>query len=116
MKRVNKNLEIVDIDDEKLISFKTHDVKINIYDKKIAEKFIDDKFNDKYKELMLLVLSIEDDSDDNIDSIRDRIEELKEYITLRYGKVLSKAKLNKYLKMLILLEEKIPNKRKNKSR
>ena len=121
IKKTNKELKIVE-DNEKEIFTITNNKsdKIKVYDKNMVENLFDNRFNDHYKNLFMMTNSIVD-SDDTTDSDTEialiRLSDFKETILNRYAKYVSKDKLSKYLKKVMILENKINMiKTKSKSR
>ena len=108
---------VEDITLEHGLKISSKNTKITIFDKKTKEKIIEERFNQKYRELLELVLSVnEDSSEDDALYVRDRINELRNYLLNKYAKYVSKNILNKYLKMLLLLEQKLIIPKKQRGR
>ena len=103
-----------------MFSIKNKEEIIKVYDQELLEKIIDNTFNKKYRKLLYLIMSVnedEDSTDTDAELALLKIEDLKKYIMLHYSELISKRLLNKYLKMLMILENKIEfNKKRGKSR
>lgn len=119
LKKNNNNFEILENKEEDILTIACNKKKISIYDEKLTEKIISKRFNEKYKKLLYIIMDI-NNSDDTTDTdtflVREQISELKNMLLNKYKKYISKEVLNKYLKMLLLLEDKIVVKDKGKSR
>lgn len=120
LKKTSNEFEILEMNEEVIYSINKKNEKIGIYNNELLESIIDKIFNKKYKELLYLCMSISED-EDSTESDTElallKIESLKNYIFEHYSKYINKNLLNKYLKMLLILESKlnIPRK-KGKSR
>lgn len=117
LNKVKNDFKIVEFNDKKLYSLKIKNNNINVYDEYLLENMIDNNFNKRYKELLYLTMSINESDDANPSDgelLLLKIEELNNYIINKYSKILDKKTLNKYLKMINILKEKviIPKKRK----
>lgn len=119
LKKNNNSFEILENEEENVLTIACNKKKISIYDEKLTEEIISKRFNEKYKKLLYIIMDI-NSSDDSTDTdtflVREQISELKNNILNNYKKHISKELLNKYLKMLLILEDKIVVKEKNKSR
>lgn len=119
LSKLRCELEIVEQKEEKLVTINKNNEKIAIYNKEILEKIIDNNFNKRYRELLYLTMNIIDD-EDSTESDAElallKIEDLKNYIVSHYSKHLNTHLLNKYLKMLMLLDQKLNIPRKSKGR
>lgn len=114
-KKVNSEFEVVEFTDKKVFTIKKDEEKITFYDEKLVEEVINNKINETYKRILYIIMDInnsEDATDSDGELVRNQIEELKNAIINKYSKYLSKEMINKYLKMLLILETKlvIPNK------
>ena len=110
IKKLNSELEVVEKEDKKFTLNMNEHEKIIIYNNELLEKVIDNKFNKKYRKLLYLVMEVtgnDDSDDDEINIALLKIEELKNILLGKYYKYISKELLNKYLKMMMLLEEKL---------
>lgn len=120
IKKVKNEFEILELEDKELFSIKNKEEIIKVYDQELLEKIIDNTFNKKYRKLLYLIMSVnedEDSTDTDAELALLKIEDLKKYIMLHYSELISKRLLNKYLKMLMILENKIEfNKKRGKSR
>lgn len=120
LEQVKCDLEIVSLDEQNGLTLnkKSKDIKVTIYDKDLITKIIDDNFNKKYRSLLYLVMNLNDEdtteSDTNLALLK--IDDLKKLIINKYINFLSKGLLDKYLNMLMLLEEKVPIVIKNRGR
>ena len=116
LKKVNNDFEILELNEKEIYTINKKSEKISIYDNDLFEKVIDNNFNKKYKELLYLCMSINEDeesTDTDTELALLKIEDLKNYIISRYSKSISNHLLNKYLKMIMILEGKLnmPKKR-----
>lgn len=119
LKKNNNNFEIIENNEKEVLTIENNKNKISIYDKKLTEEIISNKFNEKYRRLLYIITDInssEDTTDTDECLVREQIDELKNNFLLKYKKHISKELLNKYLKMLLILETKIVVKEKGKSR
>ena len=119
IKKVATEFEIVEFDEKKLFSIKKEEEKISLYDSNLVENVIDRKFNDTYKRLLYIVMDInnsEDSEESDAYIVRDQIDELRNSLINKYEKYLSRDILNKYLKMLLILESKIVVPEKHRGR
>lgn len=119
IKKVATEFEIVEFDEKKLFSIKKDEEKISLYDSNLVENVIDRKFNDTYKRLLYIVMDInnsEDSEESDAYIVRDQIDELRNSLINKYEKYLSRDILNKYLKMLLILESKIVVPEKHRGR
>ena len=120
IEEVKCDFEIVEMDDLEgfTLNKKEQGVKITMYNKDLIERIIDNNFNKKYRSLLYLVMEL--DSDDTTESdtelARLKIDDLRRMLITKYFKYISRDLLEKYLNMLILLEEKIPIVSKNRGR
>ena len=119
LKKVSSEFEIIEFDDKKSFSIKNKEEKITIYDEALATELIDKKFNTEYKKLLYIIMDI-NNSDDSTESdgllVRDKIDELKNVILNKYSKYIGKELLNKYIKMIMILEEKLVIPEKSRGR
>lgn len=119
IKKVSTKFEILEFLDQKVFSFKKEKHKITIYDKKLAEDLINTKFMDQYKKILYIIMDInssEDATETDGELARNKIEELRSILINRYQKHIGKEILNKYIKMLLILEEKLVIPQRGKSR
>ena len=109
-KKINSQFEILEYEDKKTFTITKEEQKITFYDDKVIEDVISKKFNEKYKQILSIIMDL-NDSDDSTESdmflVRDRISELRNILMNKYGNYISRQLLNKYLKMLMILEDKI---------
>lgn len=92
-------------------------VKVEVYDKRRKEKIIENNFKKEYRKILEMVLNInEDSSEEDALYVRDKIVEFKNSLLKKYEKYLSKSALNKYLKMILLLEQKLIIPKKHRGR
>ena len=119
LSKLKCDLEIVELKEEKLFTINNKNEKITLYNKEMLEKIIDKNFNKKYRELLYLIMTITED-DESTESDAElallKIDELRKYLINHYGKNISRNLLNKYLKMLMLLEQKLNVPRKRRGR
>lgn len=118
-KKINKEFEIIELDDNKTFTISKKDEKIIVHDAKIIENVIEKKFNEKYKRLLYIIMNIttsEDSEESDAEIVRNNIEELRILLLNKYSNFIKKELLNKYLKMLVLLEEKIVIPEKSRGR
>lgn len=121
LKKVSNTFEIIENNEEVLYTINKKNNKICVYNKDLLENIIDKNFNKKYKELLYLVMTINDDedsSDSDTELALLKIEDLKNYILSHYQKYIGKDLLNKYLKMMMILEGKLlaPKKKMGRGR
>ena len=120
IKKVKNEFDVLEFNDEELFSLSGKEEDIIVYDRELLEKIINASFNDKYKKLVYLVTSINEDEDStetDAELALQKIESLRRYILTHYSSLISEKLLNKYFKMLLLLQEKINlNKKRGKSR
>lgn len=111
LKKVNCEFSVLEKEIAKKFTLNiSEDEKITIYDKVLIENIIDSNFNQKYRKLLYIVMDIienEDSTDSDVEIVLVKIEELKNLLLSKYYKYISRELLNKYLKMLMLLEEKL---------
>lgn len=111
IKNPKNNLEIVEIDSQGGFAFNKgkDDIKITVYDNVVIENIIADFFKQKFQKLVYLVSlfnsSDDDDTDDSL--VRDKCEELKQLLIIKYQKFLNKKDLAKYINMIDMLESEI---------
>jgi len=111
LKKVSSEFYVLEKEDGKKFTItKSEEEKIIIYDEKLIESVIEKKFNQKYRKLLYIIMDI-NENDDSTESdtllCLEKIEELKKLLINKYYKYITKDILNKYLKMIYLLEEKI---------
>jgi len=120
IKKVNTEFTIVKKDEKaKFTITKSEKEKIVVYDAELVEKIIDNNFNQKYRKLLYLVMDInesEDSTESDAELALIKIEELKNLLLSIYYKYISREQLNKYLKMIMMLEEKLIIPKKHRGR
>lgn len=119
LKKTSKEFIIIEKDNETNFIIKKNKKKIIIHDSKIIEDMIDNKFMSSYKNLLAIIIDLinSDDANDSDEAIvRNNIEELKYILLNKYAKFIKLSQLNKYLKMLMLLESKINFRYKGRGR
>ena len=119
IREVKNDFKIIELNEEQGFKIQRDNLKITIYDTEITNELINKNLQKKYERLLYLVASLNDDSDtteSDVFLVRDKIDELRNIILTKYAKYLNKNAINKYLKALILLEEKIIVPKKAKSR
>lgn len=108
--KINAEFEIVELEKIKGLSVQNEEEKVVIYDDALKEEMVSKKFMERYKRLLYIITDI-NNSDDATDSdselTRVQIEELRNLLLKNYKKYISKELLNKYLKMLLILESKM---------
>jgi len=110
IKKVNSEFEIIEYNNEKTIIMKKKENQIIFHDERLFEDVIDKKFNEKYRKLLYIIMELnnsEDATEDDEYYVRSKIEELKRIIINKYAKHISRDLLNKYLKMLYILQTKL---------
>ena len=110
IKKTITDLEIVELNDEILYSCNKKGLKIDFYDEDSLDDYFDKNFNVKYREILYLIMNYNEDdesSPEDEELILSKIEDLKNRLLTKYSKYISKDRLNKYLKMIILLDSKI---------
>jgi len=111
LKKVKCEFNVLDKEEGKKFTFNIGpNEKITIYDEELIEKIIENKFNKKYRKLLYIAMDIsesDDSTESDVDIALIKIEDLKNKLLSKYYKFISKELLNKYLKMLMLLEEKL---------
>ena len=119
LKKVNSTFKIVEKESNQKFVLEKKNIKINIYDEELVEEIIDKDFNKKYRQLLYIIMEIsenEDSTDSDESLCLIKIEELKNIILSKYYKYIGKDLLNKYLKMILLLEEKLRIPKKQRGR
>lgn len=119
IKKINCEFTIVEKENEYKFVFNKKNEKIYIYNEELVEKIIDNSFNQKYRKLLYIIMDIvenEDSTDSDEELILIKIDELKNLLLAKYYKYISRELLNKYLKMLMLLEEKLESRHKHRGR
>ena len=88
---------------------KKEKIKITMYNEKEIQKTIDYNFNKKYRELLYIIMSLneEDTTDTDTELVLLKINDLKNMLLKKYGPFLKPEILQKYLNMVGLLEEKM---------
>ena len=119
IKEVKNEFKIIELKEEQSFKIQRDNLKITIYDEEIINDLINKNLQKKYGRLVYLVASL-NDNDDTTDSdvflVRNKIDELRNIILTKYAKYLKRSILNKYLKALLLLEEKIILPKRSKNR
>ena len=119
IKKINSEFTILEKEKDYKFIFNKKSEKIYIYNEELVEKTIDSSFNQKYRKLLYIVMDIvenEDSTESDAELILFKIDELKNLLLTKYYKFISKELLNKYLKMLLLLEEKLETRHKHRGR
>ncbi len=91
--------------------------KLNLYDEKIINIYLNQKYLNKYKKLLKLVvrfLEVEDPSDESTELVLSEISRIELLLLSEYKDFVSEAKLSEMLKELYNLGRKI--KRKNQKK
>jgi len=111
LKKINSEFDVIAKEKaKKFVLNISENEKLLIYDQELIEKIINSNFNQKYRKLLRIVMDItesEDASDSDVEIALIKIEDLKNLLLSKYYKYISRDLLNKYLKMLILIEEKL---------
>ena len=111
VKKTNKEFEVVEKKENEILQINSkNDDKLLIYDKKLVQNVIDQKFDKKYKKLLMLVLDVtesEDATDTDSELVLMKIEEFKILIMNNYIKFVNQNTINKYLRKIMVLEERI---------
>ncbi|MBQ8901457.1 MAG: hypothetical protein IJY87_00120 [Bacilli bacterium] len=120
LKKLNSEFTVVEKENNvKFTISKSEEEKLFVYDEELVENIIDSNFNQKYRKLLYLVMDIEeneDSTDSDFELALIKIEELKNLLLSKYYKYISRELLNKYLKMMMLLEEKLTIPRRGRGR
>lgn len=119
LQKVSTEFEIIEFEDKKTFTITKEKEKIVFYDEKLIEEVIEKKFNEKYKRLLYIITDIsssEDATETDAELVRNQILELRNLLINKYGRYIQKELLNKYLKMLMILDSKlvIPKKRRGR--
>ena len=110
IKKTNAELKVVEIKEDEGLKLPNKAGSITIYDADLKKKIIAERFDKRYRNLVYLVMDLNNnDAADEEDAIvvRDKLAELKNILLNNYSKHITKSILNRYLKMILLLEEKI---------
>lgn len=110
IKKVNTEFEVIELEDKKVFTLKKDEEKITFYDEALVEDVISNKINESYKRLLYIIVDInnsEDATESDGELVRNQIEELRSSIINKYAKYLNKDLINRYLKMLLILESKL---------
>lgn len=110
IEKIKCDFEIVEMDNLEGFAIKNRKQNevITIYDEELIQDAIAKNFNKKYRELLYLVMDVnesDDATETDTELVLMKIDDLRKKILNM--KFLSKEQLNKYLKMLLLLNEKI---------
>lgn len=120
LKKLNSEFTVVEKENNvKFTISKSEEEKLFVYDEELVENIIDSNFNQKYRKLLYMVMDIEeneDSTDSDCELALIKIEELKNLLLSKYYKYISRELLNKYLKMMMLLEEKLTIPRRGRGR
>lgn len=116
IKKVTNEFTIKEENDGVIYTINKQDEKIVVYDEELVRNIIEKAFTSKYKKLLAYIMNDEDDTSDNEEYILSKIDDLKRIIYNKYLKYLDERTINKYFRMLELLEDKVRNKTKHKSR
>ena len=120
LKKLNSEFTVVEKENNvKFTISKSEEEKLFVYDEELVENIIDSNFNQKYRKLLYMVMDIEenaDSTDSDCELALIKIEELKNLLLSKYYKYINRELLNKYLKMMMLLEEKLAIPRRGRGR
>ncbi len=112
LEQVKCDFEIIEDHDQNglTLSKKNNNIKITIYDQSLIEKIIDDNFNKKYRALLYMIMSLnnEDTTESDTELALIKIDDLRNILLSKYFNLISKELLDKYLNMLLLLDQKVP--------
>ena len=119
IEKINCDFKIIKMDKREtldIVNAKNNE-KIIIYDDELKNVLFEKKFNKNYRELLYLILEL-NDSEDTTESDTElvfiKIEELRNKILNM--KFLNKKEKEKYIKMLMLLAEKLNIPKRNRGR
>lgn len=118
-KIVNSEFQIVKLSEKNSFVIEKENGTLTLYDSKLIEDLISSNFNKKYRQFLYIINDIVNNGDDSgtdTDILVLEIEKLKNKLLNKYFKYLSHANLQKYLKMLVLLEEKLAITKRGKGR
>jgi hypothetical protein len=82
----------------------------------MVENIFELKINKKYRDILLMLMEENDDSEGEEEIVRNKIEELKRLIMDKYYQYISPESLKRYIKRITLLESQIKPKERGKSR
>ena len=117
LKKLNSEFTVVEKENNvKFTISKSEEEKLFVYDEELVENIIDSNFNQKYRKLLYMVMDIADSTDSDCELSLIKIEELKNLLLSKYYKYINRELLNKYLKMMMLLEEKLTIPRRGRGR
>ena len=119
IKRVNCEFKVVEQEEKSILTISKKEEKIIFYNENTLLEYIDSDFNKKYRNTLYLIINTLDDeecSDSDVELLYLKVDKLKELILSKYFKYISKDMINKYLKMILLLEEKLNVPRKRRGR
>ncbi len=122
LNKVRCEFEIIELKDKKVFALgsKNKGEEITFYDKDLMEKAINSYFNKKYRDLLYIIMSIEnadDATESDTELVLMKIDDLRNYVLKMFGKHLDAATLKRYMNMLLMLESKVPTmERKSKGR
>lgn len=91
----------------------TEEVSITLYDEELRTNCLEHKFNNKYKKLVALVISIlqsDDATDSDFEIALGEVEKQKEIVLNKYFKYLHMQEKENYLKKLTYLEMELKKK------
>lgn len=112
LEQVKCDFEIIEDHNQNglILNKKNNNIKITIYDQSLIEKIIDDNFNKKYRALLYMIMSLnsEDTTESDTELALIKIDDLRKILLSKYFNLISKELLDKYLNMLLLLEQKVP--------
>ncbi len=119
IQKTSGEFKIIDIENSKTFAIEKNNEKIIVHDEELIENLINKKFSRKYCELLYIINDILNSDEENgtdDDLLALKIEDLRNELLNRYNKFINKSTLNKYLKMLDLLEDKLNSRKKARSR
>ena len=115
IKEINSEFEVLVHDEKAKYSINKNKLKIDFYDEELILQVILKKINKKYHEI-LRMLANEDDSDEFLELVLLKIDDLKRLIMDKYYSYLGKKTISHYLKMLAILEDRAKSFVKKSSR
>lgn len=111
----NKEFIVKDFDDKKGLKIITNKTdEIVFYDEELEERYIENSFRKKYKELLIITTQILEDDDENVGADArfhlNQIDNYIDYIVKKFGKYIDKKTLEHYIKMLGSLKNELERK------
>ena len=115
IKKTNKEFKVLEKNQKSVFTINnSNGDKITVYSKDMVENLYKNRFQEQYKRLVMMVASIDEDaSDSDTEMALIRLSDYKETLLNRYAKYISEKELNKYIKKILLLEERLNLPKKN---